>query len=194
MAGLFETLKKDTLAAHKQLEKTAPFSHLMCDSLTLARYTQVLQVMAAFHHYVACTADRDSATPAASFMQMNQVEQALAKDLQALGVSSTGFVTTSDRAEEHAVSFSLAAGYVWLGSSMGARIINQWLSKHRPDFPRHYYSTMIELGENWRAFQQSVEAFAKQKSVKTDRVVHYANLLFEGLYHTASETGETACA
>lgn len=57
-----------------------------------------------------------------------------------------------------ATSQTIAAIYVWLGSSMGANIIARRLNTMEAGIPTQYYQAMASCAKTWVSFKQDVDA------------------------------------
>ena len=82
-------------------------------------------------------------------------------------------------------SASIAAMYVWLGSSMGANMISRRLVKLDSNIPTAYYTSMAGCARAWVPFKQNAEHILAELKLDNDRgvrdIVEDANTWFSFL-------------
>ncbi|BFT30628.1 hypothetical protein D210916BOD24_18040 [Alteromonas sp. D210916BOD_24] len=195
MSSVFNALKQETQANHARLECTYPFLSYQCvENLTSGAYADILSVMALFHQ-----AAHDVLVDASASRAISQVlaQHANGKDiLTALDCDQRALATVSRPVSKpqppnvvlptfhSSVTSSIAALYVWLGSSMGANIILRRLINSDKALPTHYYSAMANASKQWISFKFTVESeFANliADEVFTQHLVDDANSWFEYL-------------
>lgn len=197
MSELFSFLKQHTLTSHQTLEAHYPFNHMMQTAQFQEReYTLMLQVLWAFHEYsqqwliTLPSAQRE-------MLHSECVTDALLQDLQQLQGHqkltpppfSIGAVAAPADAR------ALAAGYVWMGSSLGGKMIERWLRREFPGFPRAYYTQMKDISRHWPAYIQNVSSRDTYSAAQMAHIADAANALFTGLRDTATNlhsAGSTA--
>lgn len=196
MSELFSFLKQHTLSSHQALEAHYPFSHMMQTSTFHEReYALILQVLGAFHQY---TQQWLVTLPPAQceMLHTQHVNDAILKDLQRLPgqqeLTPQAFSIGAVAAPAHARA--LAAGYVWMGSSLGGKMIERWLRKEFPDLPRAYYTQMKEVSQHWPAFIGSVKAGQAYSAAQMAHIADAANALFTGLRDTATNLRQAGSA
>lgn len=183
MTTFFTELKRGTAASHAALEATYPFSTMMKPAVfDRQAYTQNLLILASFHNCVSNFIQNiENSELLSDFIDTDAVMQAISHDLIALG-RQPDFpdfpLISSAESPEHA----LAGAYVWMGSSMGAKILYRWL-KHAgyEDFPTAYYEQMIALGQRWPDFVEHGLDYVQQHNLDVDVCTDIANQLFDGL-------------
>lgn len=187
-APLFAQLKQGTASAHRALEATYPFNTMMKPGVfNKVTYGQNLLVLASFHRVVSdCFAASDSAFGELQpYLHSAEVNAALQADLQHLEISDAvpGFDATLSANNPADL---LSAAYVWMGSSMGARILHKWLQKAGyTNLPCHYYAKMQLVGSHWPDFVSHAADLAQQHQVHAADCIDAANTLFSGLQNTA---------
>ncbi|QJR79502.1 biliverdin-producing heme oxygenase [Alteromonas pelagimontana] len=187
MNSLFSQLRILTGSAHQDLEATYPFNTLMRPKgFDSHAYQQNLALLAGFHDFVAKNIDSEKDYPFLGNLNVHQVAKAIHSDLSILGGSIVPFQLLNDTPTNPSDEFVVAASYVWMGSSMGARIISKWLhQKSWNSLPVHYYDTMKDVGANWEQFKSEAALFAQKQQLDTQEIVRVANRLFKGLQETA---------
>lgn len=184
MTSVLQQLRTDTAELHEALEKTAPFSTLMSDDFSQDSYTDLLLTLRAFHGVIHQLSQAYSAHPVTAMLDAGAVCSALDNDLQALTDSSAP-AFSEDITPGAEVNDLLASGYVWLGSSMGAKMINRWLSQQTDiSLPTTYYQTLSGCSQNWAAYRQYLESLTLTARDRA-HICHCAKSLFSGLRSTA---------
>lgn len=186
MSELFSYLKQQTKSAHQALEATYPFSQMMqTASFSRSDYVAVLRILLAFHRH----AQRWTQTMPASLREMlhsDAVIAALEKDLTQLtnntDVPDFSLVVVAAPAADRA----MAAGYVWMGSSLGGKLIERWLTANFPDLPHAYYSQMKTVSQQWPHFIRQASDNATFSTTQMAHIADSANALFTGLRETAT--------
>lgn len=183
MNNIFIELKHGTKEAHTALEATYPFNTMMkTEIFDRQAYSKNITVLASFHHYVYELLKKfNGCVSFTQYMQAEDVILAVDSDLHALlsNPQYCDFPAVIDVQEPEAM---LAAAYVWMGSSMGARILYRWLNHAGfESLPMNYYETMIGLGKQWELFVRDGQVWADVHRVNPKKCITSANQLFEGL-------------
>lgn len=183
MTTFFTELKRGTASSHTALEATYPFNTMMKpDIFDRQAYTQNLLILASFHNcvsnYIQNTQNTDSLR---EFIDADSVMHAVNLDLTALG-REPEYPDFPLIAQPDSPESALAGAYVWMGSSMGAKILYRWLNHAGYDaLPTAYYQQMITLGERWPEFVEHGLEYVQHHNVDVDRCTNVANQLFDGL-------------
>ncbi|WP_394220664.1 hypothetical protein [Alteromonas gracilis] len=213
MRNLFTALKQDTHANHTTLEKTFPFSmYHKSSQFNKDAYAELLGIMQVFHQ-ITTEAVRDGASKVPELNQISlminseavlnaikQDTQSINRRPQPLAHSVNVELSTDDEEasniDTHAcepllpqfssvASKTIAAIYVWLGSSMGANIIARRLDAMEEDIPTQYYQAMASCAKTWVSFKQEVDALLPSLGLAEERFVKEtvadANAWFEFL-------------
>ncbi len=221
MQNLFSDLKTKTYNKHEALEHSVPFAlfHNMVGEngnedheAHRKNYLNVLCVMREFHR--RCKAVITDATEKYPTLQAlaNQFEAqavitALDNDLAELNAINAKCMAELQSVDlpnfETALSATISAMYVWLGSSMGANIISRRLDKTDYGFPTHYYQSMAKQAKAWPEFKQEVarllpvmieSGYVENELEKHNgetlsvAIINDANLWFEHLISLAKST------
>ena len=210
MQNLFSDLKEKTHNKHVELEHSAPFAlfhNMMGNSASETQhehrenYHKVLCVMREFHQHCMWVINDavkkyPALVPLSQQFEAQAVLIALDNDLTVLNSNSAKCITKLQNVDvpsfETALSATISAMYVWLGSSMGANIISRRLSKTDYGFPTHYYQSMAIQAKAWPEFKQEVahllpiiietsKAETHIGETLSDAIVNDANLWFEHL-------------
>lgn len=191
MTSVLQQLRAETAHEHHTLEQTAPFSTLMSGNFSQASYTRQLLVLRAFHGAIYNVTRAAPGHPVIAMLNASEVCLALDTDLQALTSDPVpAFATAYPLSNE--VNDILACGYVWLGSSMGARMIHRWLSEHAPaSLSKHYYQRLSACSQNWAAYRRYVDALSLSPEDHA-RICRCAKALFSGIKATAMTVTSTA--
>lgn len=183
MTDLFSDLKQHTAASHQALESTFPFNTMLKpESFSTQSYTDNLMILASFHQYVAQKMKQNPQTKdLEALLQSCATVEAIVRDLDQLGIPSPAQHFDAGLASDNMADM-VAAAYVWMGSSMGAKILHHWLQQNDYDhLPTHYYAHMRTLGRQWRPFMERAQTLAEQHSISQQRCVDSANALFNEL-------------
>ncbi len=192
MTDLFSELKHQTSAAHQTLEATAPFNTMLkSDSFSSQSYKNNLTILASFHQYVAQLIEHNPRVcELSALLQPQTTLQAIHTDLRSL-TDLQPIPQYNAGLENQNMGDLIAAGYVWMGSSMGAKMLHRWLLQHNySHLPIHYYAHMASIGRNWRAFQQLALQLAETHQISHQRCAHSAKTLFEELIHCANRVNQ----
>ena len=147
----------------------------------------MLEVLLAFHKYtqywLASLPDNQRVQ-----LSVDKVIDSLHQDLQQLqdGQTTSPATFVIDTVAAPADERALAAGYVWMGSSLGGKMIERWLRHDFPDLPRAYYTQMKEVSKHWPAFIANVKSAQSYSSAQMARIADIANALFTSLRDTAT--------
>ncbi len=195
MSDIFSFLRQQTQSSHKALEAQPPFNRMMkSDELSDKDYLIVLRVLQAFHSHASHWLVNLPAQQQ-HMLQCANVLQALQQDIAALSDTASEPATFEmSEVRAPASERAIAAGYVWMGSSLGGKLIERWLRTEMPHLPRNYYSQMKTVSEQWPAFIRTVASQGEYTSAQMAHTADTANALFTGLRRTATlmEQSETA--
>ncbi|MBD3584850.1 biliverdin-producing heme oxygenase [Salinimonas sp. HHU 13199] len=183
MTTFFTELKRGTAASHTALEATYPFNTMMKpDIFDRQAYTQNLLILASFHNCVSKNIQKTKNKASLSeFIEAESVMRAVNQDLNALG-RQPEYPDFPLIAQPDSPESALAGAYVWMGSSMGARILYRWLNHAGyEELPTAYYQQMITLGQHWPAFVEHGLDYVQRHNVDVDKCTEIANQLFDGL-------------
>lgn len=182
---LFSYLKEDTADAHHALENTYPFSQQMNKkTFTAESYLASLRTLLAFHKY-ASPFVRALPHSLADLNKVSAVIPALNADINELTSAPLPTLTFVGPKMQISPESQLACAYVWIGSSMGARIIARWMTKENLQLPINYYAAMTSVGTGWAEFREQAVEYAQGHEVDIHQVSQFANQLFSGLMDTA---------
>lgn len=188
MTTFFTELKQGTAASHTALEATYPFNTMMKpDIFDRQAYTQNLLILASFH---TCVSDfiqkNEDAELLRDFISADAVMNALHQDLQSL-ISQPVYPDFPHIPQPEKPEYALAAAYVWMGSSMGAKILYRWLNHAGFEaLPTAYYQQMIKLGQRWPEFVEYGSAYVQRYQPDVNVCIEFANALFDGLQVSAN--------
>lgn len=189
MENLFTSLKQNTVDSHQLLETTAPFNTMLKPGLfSQQSYTANLSILASFHEYVAVKIEPNSEARALTdYLQPELTLGTIKQDLQQLAVPSFAPPFTAP-IDSHNMADLIGASYVWMGSSMGAKMLHRWLNQQGyAHLPCAYYAHMSSLGRQWRDYQQCALALAASHTIDHQRCIASANGLFEALIECARQ-------
>lgn len=196
MENLFTSLKQNTVDSHQLLETTAPFNTMLKPGLfSQQSYTANLSILASFHEYVAVKIVSCSEVQGLTdYLQPDLTLRTIKQDLQQLTVPSGAPLFTASL-DNHNMADLIGASYVWMGSSMGAKVLHRWLNQQGyGHLPNAYYTHMSSLGRQWRDYQQCAMALAASHSIDQQRCIEAANGLFEALIECARQySNHTQC-
>ncbi|GGW76517.1 biliverdin-producing heme oxygenase [Alteromonas halophila] len=187
MSELFSYLKAQTRDAHEALEAHYPFNRMLkTRRFEKQDYVHILQVLAAFHSHVKpwlttlapahYTMLHTDAVESALHSDLAQLTQAPAHEAKAFHLSLPDTPSTPR---------TLAAAYVWMGSSLGGKMIERWLSTSCPDLPAAYYTQMKYVSRNWPLFIQAISTCYPLSDTQLTQTANCASALFAGLRETA---------
>ncbi|QPG04536.1 hypothetical protein IT774_09800 [Salinimonas marina] len=139
-------------------------------------------ILASFHQYVAQKMQQNPHNENLNdLLQPSIIVEAISTDLALLGIKSPALRFDAGLASDNMADM-VAAAYVWMGSSMGAKVLHHWLQQHDyQHLPTHYYAHMRTLGRQWRTFMQQADLLAQQHHISQQRCVNSANALFNEL-------------
>ncbi|MCU7553906.1 biliverdin-producing heme oxygenase [Alteromonas sp. ASW11-19] len=188
MTIILDRLRQATAAEHTALENTPPFNALMSATFSGQQYGQVLTVLHGFHREIASAMEGLHAHPVVHMLHCDTILQALERDRTTItGPQASPFnfplSLSACRADV------LACGYVWLGSSMGGKMIARWLSQQHPHQPTAYYASLAACSKNWAEFRRYTSGIQLNES-ETQRCCLVAKTLFEELRSAANKLTE----
>ncbi|MEW9798636.1 biliverdin-producing heme oxygenase [Alteromonas sp. CYL-A6] len=189
---ILTTLRAHTRPLQAALESRYPFCHFLQDRpLEVGVYADVLIVLYQFHamsrHWLS---GPRVTTPFA--LSTDNVLAALDADLNALGIQADTLLCPAPLAVVGSDSAcAIGAQYVWLGSSLGAIRICQWLKHTAPTLPHQYYTLMKTQSRGWSRFTATLGSRCQQAGVSDTAVASAASALFDALLHLAAERDVT---
>ena len=186
MTSVLQQLRTETAHQHEALENTMPFAALMTDRFSVSVYQDVLLTLRSFHGTIHHATQQVPTHPVSTMLDASAVCEALDTDLLMLdAISAPAFV--NDQTITSQSTDIIACGYVWLGSSMGAKMIHRWLQNNaRASLPTHYYQTLSGCSQHWAAYRRYVDTLTLSVQ-EGEKICRSANALFSGLRNTASK-------
>lgn len=186
MTSVLQQLRTETAHQHQALENTMPFAALMTDRFSVSMYQDVLLTLRAFHGAILEVTQQVPTHPITAMLNASAVCEALDTDLLALDATSAPAFVNDQRITSQRTDI-IACGYVWLGSSMGAKMIYRWLQNNAiASLPKHYYQTLSGCSQHWAAYRRYVDALTLSVQ-EGEQICRSANALFSGLRNTAGK-------
>ncbi|WP_414830619.1 biliverdin-producing heme oxygenase [Alteromonas sp. H39] len=185
MTSVLQQLRTHTAHQHQALEDTMPFAALMTDSFSASRYTDTLLTLRSFHGAIHQVTQEAPTHPVTSMLDASAVCGALDADLLVLNAPTAPEFVNNPPLTSQCTDI-IACGYVWLGSSMGAKMIYRWLlSNGAASLPKNYYQTLSGCNQHWAGFRHYVDGLTLTEQ-EGEQICRSANALFSGLRNTAS--------
>lgn len=183
MTKLLDKLRQATAADHQALENTPPFNRLMTGALSEQHYAEVLAVLHGFHREIARVMEQALTHPVAGMLHCETILHALAQDrLAAPCPQAAPFRPTVTLSASRADIY--ACGYVWLGSSMGGKMLARWLSEQHPELPVAYYTSLAACSKHWAEYRRYVSGIVLSDA-EIQRCCLVARALFQALRSAA---------
>ncbi|MCV6613817.1 MAG: biliverdin-producing heme oxygenase [Cellvibrionaceae bacterium] len=147
--SLPQRFRRDTAAAHRQLDRLAILAPLRGIKLCPASYLRSLQALAAGHGALeAAVAQYPLDNPGC--YRYRPRSQQLAADILALGGDSGAPPQSVFKLANEAECIGLL--YVLEGSKLGSRYIHQLLTKQAPSLPRQFFAQCRDEQQDWQQF------------------------------------------
>ena len=185
MTSVLQQLRTQTAYQHQALENTMPFAALMTEQFSTSIYTDMLLTLRSFHGAIYQVTQSVPVHPVTVMLDADIVCQALDADIQVLNAAPAP-AFANDAMLSNQDNDIIACGYVWLGSSMGAKMIDRWLRDNAPaSLPKRYYQTLAGCSQNWASYRRYVNDLTLSTE-DSEQICRTANTLFSGLRRTAS--------